>query len=173
MRTANRLRTAAFFAICAASSGMATTVVAQVPTTPPPANPAQGMNVAAPADSIKWGPAPAVFPPGAQVAVLQGDPQAAGQIFTVRLRMPDGYIIPAHSHPTDEHVTVIRGTLLIGMGDRFAESALKPLNAGGFISAPAGMNHFVKASGETEVQVHAMGPFAMTYANPADAPSGN
>jgi hypothetical protein len=118
-----------------------------------------------------WGPAPAVFPPGAEMALLQGDPSVAGEIFTVRLRFPNGYILPAHWHPTDEHVTVVEGTLLLGMGDRFDEDAfLPPLRAGGFITAPARMNHFVMARGRTVVQVHAMGPFALTYANPADDP---
>ena len=173
MRSAYRLRRAALFAICAACSGIGSAALAQVPTTPPPANPAQNMNAEAPADSLKWGPAPAVFPKGAQAALLQGDPSAAGQVFTVRLRMPDGYVIPPHSHPTDEAVTVISGTLLAGMGDKYDMNASKPLKAGGFITMPAGMNHFVTARGQTEVQVHAIGPFSMTYANHADAPSGN
>ena len=173
MRSAYLLRTATLFAICAACSGIGAIAEAQVPTTPPP-NPAQNMNAAAPADTLKWGPAPAIFPPGAQMAVLQGDPSAAGQIFTVRLRMPDGYIIPAHSHPTDEYVTVISGTFLVGLGDKYdANGFMPPLEAGGFATAPAGMNHFAMARGPTEVQVHAMGPFAMTYVNPADKPAGN
>ncbi|HET7322253.1 MAG TPA: cupin domain-containing protein, partial [Longimicrobiaceae bacterium] len=104
-------------------------------------------------DRFTWGPAPAVFPAGAEMAVLQGDPSMAGEVFTVRLRFPDGYVIPAHWHPTDEHVTVIRGTLLLGMGDRFdADAFLPPLGAGDFITARAHMNHFVMAQGPTEVQ---------------------
>jgi quercetin dioxygenase-like cupin family protein len=127
---------------------------------------------AAPADSVVWGPAPGIFPAGAQMAVMQGDPSAAGQIFTVRLRLPDGYSIPAHWHPTDEHVTVLSGTLLVGVGDRFNPSGfLPPLGPGGFITAAAHMNHFAMARGQTEIQVHALGPFAMTYVNPADDPS--
>ena len=66
---------------------------------------------------INWGPAPPVFPPGAQFAVVQGDPSVAGAIFTVRLRFPNGYILPPHTHPTDEHVTVLAGTFAFGMGD--------------------------------------------------------
>jgi hypothetical protein len=120
---------------------------------------------------VDWGPAPAVFPAGAEMALLQGDPSVAGEIFTVRLRFPNGYVLPAHWHPTDEHVTVIEGTLLLGMGDHFDRDAfLPPLRAGGFVTAPARMNHFVMARGRTVVQVHAMGPFALTYANPADDP---
>ena len=68
-------------------------------------------------NAVKWGPAPPFFPAGAKFAVLQGDPSAAGE-YTVRLRMPAGYVIAPHWHPTDEHVTVVSGTMLLGMGDQ-------------------------------------------------------
>jgi len=122
-------------------------------------------------NDLVFGPAPAVFPPGAEMAVLQGDPSVPGAIFTVRLRFPNRYIIPAHFHPTDESVTVIRGTFLVGIGDVFDRDAfLPPLHRGDFITAPANVNHFAQARGRTEVQVHAIGPFEMTYVNPADDP---
>jgi quercetin dioxygenase-like cupin family protein len=123
------------------------------------------------AGEIEFGPAPDVFPAGAEMAVMQGDPSVAGEVFTVRLRFPDGYVLPPHWHPTDEHVTVISGTLLVGLGDTFDEAAfLPPLEAGGFITAPANANHFAMAQGATEVQVHAIGPFELTYVNPDDDP---
>lgn len=119
--------------------------------------------------SITWGPAPAVFPAGAQMAVLEGDPSKAN-VFTVRLRMPAGYKIPPHTHPTDENVTVVSGQFKVGMGTTFDASAMKTLPQGGFVTAPQGMAHYAMAVGETIVQVHALGPFALTYVNPADAP---
>lgn len=119
--------------------------------------------------TYKWGPAPPVFARGAQMAVLQGDPSGNG-LFTVRLRMPDGYKIAPHTHPTDENVTVISGTFHVGMGSTFERKGTMPLHAGAFVSAPAGQAHFAVTSGETIVQVHAMGPFALTYVNPADMP---
>jgi quercetin dioxygenase-like cupin family protein len=118
---------------------------------------------------IKWGPAPAVFPPGAQMAVLQGDPGGTA-LFTVRLRFPDGYKIAPHTHPTDENVTVISGTFLVGMGTTFDTKGGMLLRPGGFVTAPANQAHYAAAQGETVVQVHALGPFAMTYVNPADTP---
>jgi len=117
-----------------------------------------------------WGPAPGVFPPGAKMAVLQGDPGQTA-LFTVRLEMPDGYRIAAHWHPTDEHITVISGTFLVGMGDTLNAARTTALPAGGFVTAPAKMNHYAIARGKTVVQVHAMGPFALTYVNPKDDPS--
>jgi quercetin dioxygenase-like cupin family protein len=122
-------------------------------------------------NSIQFGPAPAVFPPGAEMAVVQGDPSVAGAIFTVRLRLPNGYVLPPHTHPTDEHVTVISGTFLVGLGDKVDKDAFLPaLHRGGFITAPAEAHHFAKARGRTVVQVHAIGPFQLTYVNPQDDP---
>ena len=124
---------------------------------------------AAQAPALKWGPAPPVFPPGAKFAGLQGDPSQA-ELFTVRLEFPPGYTIPSHFHPTDEHVTVISGTFLVGMGDKADFTHALVLPAGGFITAGANQHHFARARGRTVVQVHAMGPFALTYVNPADDP---
>jgi len=125
--------------------------------------------VAAQAPALNWGPAPAVFPAGAKMAVLQGDPSQTA-LFTVRLQMPDGYRIPAHYHPTDEHITVISGTFLVGMGDTLNAARTTALPTGGFVTAPAKMNHYAIAKGATVVQVHAMGPFSLTYVNAKDDP---
>src|ERR1041385_4176979 len=112
------------------------------------------------APDLKWAPAPAVFPAGAKMAVLQGDPGSAS-LFTVRLDMPDGYKIAPHFHPTDEHVTVIKGTFLVGMGDKLDVAKTTKLPTGGFITAGANMHHYAVAKGRTVVQVSAMGPFAL------------
>jgi anti-sigma factor ChrR (cupin superfamily) len=120
--------------------------------------------------SIKWEPAPAVLPKGAQVAVIAGDPSANGP-YVLRLKMPSGYRIPAHNHPTAENVTVLSGNFHIGMGDKLDTAAGHELTAGGFAEAPPKMNHFAWATSETVVQVHGQGPFAITYVNAADDPS--
>lgn len=119
---------------------------------------------------VKWGPAPAVFPAGAKMAVMQGDPSKA-DLFTVRLDMPKGYRIAPHFHPTDEHITVISGNFLVGMGDKIDARNTMSLTAGGFATAPAQKHHFAIARTHTVVQVHAIGPFQLTYVNPADDPS--
>ena len=122
------------------------------------------------APGIVWGPAPAVFPAGAEMAVLAGNPGGTGE-FTVRLRMPDGYRIPPHTHPTDENVTVLAGSFSVGMGPTFDASQMQALAAGGFVTAPANHAHFAAAHGVTVVQVSALGPFQLTYVNPSDAPT--
>ena len=72
--------------------------------------------------AAKWGPAPPMLPPGAQIAVLAGDPTRPVP-YTVRLKFPANYDIPAHSHPTDENVTVVSGELFIGMGNKLDRKA--------------------------------------------------
>jgi quercetin dioxygenase-like cupin family protein len=124
----------------------------------------------APQQEFQWGPAPAVFPPGAEFAVLEGDPSKA-EPFTVRLRFPNGYKIPPHTHPTTENVTVLTGTFLAGMGIQFDESTMQALGRDGFASIPANHAHYAMARGVTVVQVHAIGPFVLTYVNPADNPA--
>jgi len=119
---------------------------------------------------LQWGPAPAVFPKGAEMAVVSGDPGKAAP-FTVELRLPDGYRFPPHFHPTAERVQVKQGTFLYGMGDVFDVAKTKPMHVGDQGAIPAAMHHFAVARGVTIVAVTAMGPFAMTYVNPADDPT--
>jgi quercetin dioxygenase-like cupin family protein len=121
------------------------------------------------APKLTWGPAPAVFPAGAKMAVVSGDPAKAEE-FTIELSMPDGYKIPPHFHPTDEAVTVKKGTFLVGMGDTLDLSKTDTMTVGAKGTVPAQAHHYAAAQGAVIVSVTAMGPFAMTYVNPADDP---
>ena len=129
----------------------------------------QHPHVMATPESIKWGPGPASLPPGAQVTALEGDPSKPGA-FTLRIRMPDGYAIAPHFHPADEHVTVISGTFVMGLGDRVDRSKGHALGAGGFAMMPAGTRHFAWTKGETIIQLHGSGPWGITYVNDSDDP---
>ena len=120
-------------------------------------------------DEANWSSAPDAFPAGAQMSVLEGNPMGNGS-FTVRLKVPDGYRIPPHWHPTDENVTVISGTMLMGMGDRFNEDGMKTMPVGSFAKMPQHSTHYVMAKGDAVVQVHGQGPFQITYVNPSDDP---
>lgn len=123
-------------------------------------------------DEIQYGPAPAFLSPGAELAVLEGNPMAATGDYTVRLKMPDGYKVGPHWHPKRENVTVISGTLKLGMGDKFDESKMMSFSAGGFGYLDPSMHHYAMASGETVVQIHGMSPLKFHYVNPSDDPSG-
>jgi Domain of unknown function (DUF4437) len=120
-------------------------------------------------NDIKWGPAPPGLPAGAKVAVLAGDPGKSGS-FVIRAKLPDGYQVPPHWHPTDENVTVISGTMMVGKGEKFSKEGAEALPAGSFMRMPKDMRHFAWAKGETIIQVHGMGPFEINYVNPADDP---
>lgn len=119
---------------------------------------------------VKWGPAPPALPAGAQAAVIDGDPAKAGAAYTIRLKFPKGYRVPPHWHPLDESVTVIEGMIAIGLGDKFNEAAGHDLSAGSYARMPKGMRHFAWAKAEAIIQVHGVGPFEITYVNPADDP---
>src|ERR1700739_4110919 len=122
-------------------------------------------------DTIPWGPPPPVVRPGAQFAVLEGNPLASSGDYTVRLKMPDGYRISPHWHPKRENVTVISGTFKVGMGDRFDESKMGDFPAGSFAYLDPNMHHYAMASGEVVVQVHGTAPLQFNYVNPDDDPS--
>ena len=123
-------------------------------------------------DQVKYGPAPAFLPPGAQLAVLEGDPMASSGDFTIRLKMPDGYKVAPHTHPHRENVTVLSGTLKVGMGDQFDAGKMMSFAAGSFAYLDPSMHHYAMASGATVIQIHGMSPAKFNYINPADDPSG-
>jgi quercetin dioxygenase-like cupin family protein len=120
-------------------------------------------------EGVKWVDAPPSLPPGAKVAVLEGDPTKEGH-FVMRAKLPDGYRIMPHTHPKDERVTVLSGTLQMGTGDRYDEKATKPMAAGSYGRMGAGVRHFAYARGETIIQVHGQGPWVVEYVNPNDDP---
>ena len=109
------------------------------------------------------------LPAGAKVAVIEG-PLNEPVPFILRLKLPANYEIPAHWHPWIEHVTVISGTLNMGMGDKLDRSTTKALHAGSVAVIQASINHFSWTNDETIVQVHGIGPLVITYVNPADDP---
>jgi len=118
---------------------------------------------------VAWGAAPASLPAGAQAALLEGDPAKEGP-FTLRLRLPAGYRLPPHFHPAVEHVTVLQGTFVLGMGETVNSGTEKPLGVGSFAFMPAGTRHFARAEGDTIIQLHGTGPWGISYVNPSDDP---
>jgi quercetin dioxygenase-like cupin family protein len=130
---------------------------------------AQMGHVATQADNLKWGPAPPSLPPGAQIAILSGDPGKKVP-YVVRGKHPAGYKIPAHTHPQDEHLTVISGSFHFGRGPKLDETRGEKVTAGGYVLMPKGMQHYLWFTEDTILQVHGIGPIDFTYVNPADDP---
>ena len=126
------------------------------------------MGFHAPKD-IQWKPGPGSLPPGAKFAVLEGDPGKEGP-FTMRILLPDGFRIQPHWHPKVERITIISGVFNIGMGDKFDTAKMQEMPAGAYGYWPANMRHFVVAKGETILQLHGVGPWSITYVDPAEDP---
>lgn len=118
---------------------------------------------------LKWMDGPPGLPAGAQFALVSGNPAKAGK-FTIRARLPANYAVPPHWHPTDEKVSVMSGRMAYGMSDRLDRANALTLGPGENVVMKAKMRHWVFTGDPTEIEVSAMGPFAITYVNPADDP---
>jgi len=112
------------------------------------------------------------LPPGAKLAVIEGRLNQA-EPFTMRLKFPANYNAPAHSHGVVERCTVLTGTFNMGVGNKLDKAQSRPLPAGGIAIMPAGTKHFAWTSEETIVQLSGVGPWDITYVNPADDPRKN
>lgn len=122
-------------------------------------------------EAVDWGPPPPKLPPGAQFAVLLGDPARAGELYVFRVKLPDGHGVPPHVHPMDEHVTVIEGTMSLGFGTTRNESAMQDLPSGSYVRLPQGVPHYNRMKGQTVLQFHGIGPFDIDYIDPEDDPT--
>ena len=121
------------------------------------------------AASLAWKPGSPQMGPGVMVAALHGDPAKDGP-FVLRIKVPAGWQIAPHWHPTDENLTVLQGTLSIGTGEKPDAATVKALTVGAYAFMPAKQPHYASAKVETTFQLHGMGPFALTFVNPADDP---
>jgi len=127
-------------------------------------------------DDVKWSAAPNALPAGAQIAVLEGDPMKAGP-YTMRLKLPNNYRIPPHSHAKTEHVTVLNGNIRVGMGDTFDEKSMNSFGAGSFAAIEPGAHHYAMVKNDnilkghdTIIQLHGEGPWEIHYVNASDDP---
>jgi quercetin dioxygenase-like cupin family protein len=93
------------------------------------------------------------------VEVLYGDPEKVGEPFVIRIRELAGGIIPPHRHPVDENITVVKGTLYFGVGDKFDRAAMKEMKVGSYAFIPKGSTMFGYTPDAAIVQVHGVGPF--------------
>jgi quercetin dioxygenase-like cupin family protein len=116
------------------------------------------------AKELKWTP----IIKGCEMSVVEGNPDAAGEPFVIRIHCVDGTKVPAHWHPTDEKLTVLKGTFLLGTGDTFDAKKLHAMKVGDFAAMPKEVRHFAQSKGDNIVQVHGLAPFKVNWVNPAD-----
>jgi hypothetical protein len=119
-------------------------------------------------NDLKWDDVPSL-PPGAKIAVIEG-PMNEAVPFTIRLKFPANYSIPAHWHPAVERVTVLSGTFHMGTGDKLDSQKAMPLNPGDMMIMQPKTSHFAWTKDEVVVQLNGTGPWGVTYINPADDP---
>ncbi len=131
--------------------------------------PAHASHVVKPASELQWVDLPSL-PPGAKFVVLEG-PMNQAVPFTARIRMPANYRVPAHWHPAVERLSILSGTLHVGMGEKLETAGTVALSSGGFTVMPPQSPHFVYTTNEpVELQLHGTGPWGITYINPEDDP---
>lgn len=118
---------------------------------------------------IEWKPGPASFKPGAQMAVLYGDPSKEG-LFAMRIKVPKGFVVAPHMHSKPEIVTVISGAARLGQGETVDAAKAEALPAGSLFAMPPGMVHYFMADDETVIQLNSTGPWTLTYVKPEDDP---
>jgi len=122
------------------------------------------------APDIKWNDAPSVGP-GAKSAVIDGDPKSTGS-FVMRLKVPPKTKIGVHTHPADESVTVLSGTLYFAAGDKFDTKTAKAFGPGSYFSIAKGKPMFAYTKDkETVLQLNGIGPWGLAYLDPADDPT--
>lgn len=107
-------------------------------------------------------------PAGCEIAVLAGDPQSDG-LFTVRVRAPGPFTVDPHSHPGVERITVIEGTVHVGLGDTLDKSQGRAYSAGDFYMNPAGAVHYLWGDGPAVLQITGHGPRAFVPAGATDS----
>ena len=161
-------RTVGFLLALAAFSAPASAAVAQEGHEGHGARP---QHLAIDPGDLEWVPAPPSLPPGAQVAVLEGDPTQEGP-FTIRIQLPAGYKVAPHVHHGAEHLTILSGRAGLGLGETWDGEKIRYAGPGGFFVTEARIAHFAMVEEDSIVQVHGMGPWVLEYVNAADDPRG-
>lgn len=120
-------------------------------------------------DELKWNPVGSM-PAGATAAVLEGDP-GSEEDFTMRIRFPADYVIPLHTHPAVERVTVLEGTLYFAVGDTFDRSQAEALPPGTLAVMEPGVPMYGFTTDEPVViQLNSRGPWGIEYVDPEEDP---
>ena len=108
--------------------------------------------------------------PGVEAAVVSGNPDAAGP-YVMLIKCADGAGLKPHRHPTSGTAVVLKGTYMLGLGEQYDPSRTQEVNVGDYVYAPPNVAHFDVCKGETVLYVQGVGPFGISWVNPADDPS--
>lgn len=118
--------------------------------------------------AITWNDAPSIGP-GVKTAVIDGDPKSSGP-FVMRAKIAPKSRIGVHTHPVDENVTVLSGTLYFAASDKFDTKKAKPFGPGSYFSIGKGKPMFAYTTDkEAVIQINGSGPWGLTYLDPPDS----
>jgi quercetin dioxygenase-like cupin family protein len=107
---------------------------------------------------VTWKEAPSTMPPGTQIAILEGNPKEAA-LFTMRVKLPAGFVIPPHTHPSQERVTIVSGTVHLGYGTTLDKAKSATLPPGSYYVTAPGVPHFLWSDQEVVLQLTNVGPW--------------
>jgi len=113
-------------------------------------------------ENIAWQPCPENLPSGCQLAVLEGDPQTPG-LFTVRFRLTAGFLMPPHTHPRDERVTLLSGRMAVAFGADATRADAAEFGPGDYYINARDAVHVVWADETSELQITGMGPWKAEF----------
>jgi quercetin dioxygenase-like cupin family protein len=112
---------------------------------------------------VAWRPCPPHLPSGCEIAVLEGDPRS-NEIFTVRFRLAGDFVMPPHTHPNDERVTVLQGSVSIAFGIGAKRESAKRFGTGDYYVNFRDAIHTVWSDEkDTVVQVTGVGPWEADF----------
>lgn len=110
------------------------------------------------AAATAWRPCPPSLPPGCELAVLEGDPRGH-DLFTVRFRVAESFVMPPHTHPRDERVTIVSGRAAVAFGAESERSDAIEFGPGDYYVNARDAEHQVWIEGPTVLQITGIGPW--------------
>lgn len=111
---------------------------------------------------IQWKPCPPNLPSDCEMAVLEGNPQSA-DLFTVRFRVGGAFVMPRHSHPKDERVTVLQGRMAVAFGMDGTRENAKEFGPGDYYVNAREAIHTVWADTLSIIQITGIGPWEAKF----------
>lgn len=103
-----------------------------------------------------------VDPDGSKWAVLEGDKDAPGKMFTYAFLIPAGHW-EHHWHTQDARVAVISGALKVAIGDKLDKEGAQSYPVGSYLLVPARVQHTMGADVDTICIGTAAGPWKTHY----------
>ncbi len=114
------------------------------------------------AKEIQWKPCPPNLPKGCEMTVLEGDPKA-NDLFTIRFKMNGDFIMPPHTHPKDERVTILQGKAYVAFGRDASKKEAKEFGPGDYYVNARNAIHTVWADSSTIIQITGIGPWEANF----------